>query len=122
MKKVVKIIAVVLLFSWAVLATGLFLIARDSNNEKYEQIKKLETEYAALKEESESVDIATIRGIAYELLFDTVYYQAVLGEEYDLNAKIDAAIEQYELDEFEGAELLAMMEVLISRYNLNEDY
>lgn len=120
MKKAVKTAAVVIICLWTIMATFLFLIARDSNNEKYEQIQQMEAEIQKLKDESDGTDITTIRGLAYELLFDLVYHAGILGEEYDLSGKIDAAVEQYNLSEMEESELIVMIDVLITKYQLDK--
>lgn len=108
MKKVLKVIvivAVVILAAYSVIAT----IAMRETMKERDQYK------AQVQELTEGgTDISTIRGLAYELLFDKL----VLGTEYDIEKAIDKMIEQYELSEFEEMELLAMLEALISRYEL----
>ena len=114
MKKVVSIIVlVVILGLWAMIATVGFLAAQDANDE---ELQRLEAENAALKDAQGDTDITVIRGLAYELLFELVYY----GEEYDLDAEIDKVVEQYELDEMEETELLLMVDTLIRRYEVGE--
>lgn len=55
MKKVVKIVLVVILAVWAFVATGSFLVARDANNEKYDQLAELQAKYDKLKESSDAL-------------------------------------------------------------------
>lgn len=118
--KVVKKIALIVLILWSAITTICCVASISMHSDMEAEYAELETKYSELKEESENVDITTIRGLAYELLFDNVYYEGVLGEKYDLNAEIDKKVEQYELNEIEEMELVAMVKVLIGRYSAFE--
>lgn len=80
-----------------------------------------ESETTELTPEEDGVDITVIRGLAYELLFDSVYYQGVLGEEYDINAEIDEMVERHNMSEIDEMELCAMVDVLAELYGLESE-
>lgn len=119
MKKFGQILLIVLcllLAIYSVIATvaaGSFSADYDALEREYNELK---ADYDEVSEQIEGTDISTIRGLAYELLFDAVYY-ATLGESYDIVSEMDAIAEQYDLDAMEEAELTLMVKVLTDRYS-----
>ena len=118
--KVVKRIALILLILWSIFTTLCCVASYFMYSEMEMEYEELEAKYTELEEESENIDIETIRGLAYELLFENVYYEGVLGEEYDLNAEIDEIVEQHDMNEAEEMELIAMLRVLLEKYDIAE--
>lgn len=121
MKKFGQILLIVLcllLAVYSVIATvvaGSFSADYDTLEQEY---NKLKADYAKVSEQIEDTDISTIRGLAYELLFDAVYY-ASFGESYDIVSEMEALVEQYNLDAVEEVELTLMVKTLIARYSVD---
>ena len=123
MKKAVKIILIVLVCAWAVIVTvGSIRMNEEMLNEQaklQEKYNELKTEYDALKtDKDDGGGITLSRGLAYELLFDSVFYGQIMKEEYDMATEIDKRVEQYGLDDTGETELLLYLQVLIDKYEI----
>lgn len=120
-----KVFLIVLLICLALFATYDFIAtiaATTFNTENqaleasYNELKKdfneLESKYETYK-----TDVELTRGLAYELLFEMVYHQVILQEDYDLIAELEVIEAQYGLSLKEKMELYDWVEILTEKYS-----